>query len=133
MENRIGALAEVLSVFDTTKVRILALSIIHNVDCVIVRLILSDTDAATKELVDANYRFTVCDLVAVELPPGGDALQLIAKALLAAEIEIHYCYPLLSSEKIRPSIVAHVDNPSLAAMVLAEVRFHLLDEADFRN
>ncbi|MCL2647543.1 MAG: hypothetical protein FWD61_11150 [Phycisphaerales bacterium] len=132
-ENRIGAMAALLSVFDSTKVRILALTVVHGFDCAIVRFVLSDTDVATKELIDANYRFTVCDLVAVEVPPGGEGLQLIAKALLAAEIDVHYCYALISSEKIRPSIVVHVDNPSLAAQVLTEARFHLLDEADLRN
>ena len=132
-ENRIGALAELLSVFDSKKVRILALAVIQGFDCAIVRFVFNDTDTAAKELVDANYRFTICDLVAVEMPPGGDGLQLIAKALLSAEIDIHYCYALITSEKIHPSIVVHVDNPSLSATVLADGRFHLLDENDFRS
>ncbi|MCL2639492.1 MAG: hypothetical protein FWD53_01470 [Phycisphaerales bacterium] len=132
-ENRVGALAELLAVFDSTKVRILALTILPGIDCAIVRFVFNETDVAVKEL-DAHYRFTVCDLVAVELPPGGgDGLQLVARALLAAEIDIHYCYALITSEKIHPSIVVHVDNPSLAALVLADARFHLLDEADFRK
>jgi hypothetical protein len=132
-ENRIGALAELLSTFSTPKVKILALAVIQGFDCAIVRFVFNDTDAAAKELVESNYRFTICDLVAVEMPPGGDGLQKIAKALLAAEIDIHYCYALITSEKIRPSIVVHVDNPSLAATVLAEEGFYLLDESDLRG
>ena len=132
-ENRIGALAELLSVFDSKKVRILALAVIQGFDCAIVRFVFNDTDTAAKELIDSNYRFTVCDLVAVEMPPGGDGLQLISKALLSAEIDIHYCYALITSEKIHPSIVVHVDNPSLAATVLGDERFHLLDESDLRK
>jgi len=132
-ENRIGALAELLGVFDSLKVQILALAVIHAFDCAIVRFVFNDTDAATKELVDSNYRFTVCDLVAVEMPPGRDGLQRISKALLGAEIDIHYCYALIMSEKIRPSIVVHVDNPSLAATVLGEKGFSLLDENDLRK
>ena len=89
--------------------------------------------AAAKELVESNYRFTICDLVAVEMPPGGDGLQRISKGLLGAEIDIHYCYALITSDKIRASIVVHVDNPSLAATVLAEEGFHLLDEVDLRG
>ena len=132
-ENRVGALSALLSTFDTTKVRILALAVIQGFDCAIVRFVFNDTDAAAKELVESNYRFTICDLVAVEMPPGGDGLQKIAKALLGAEIDIHYCYALITSEKIRPSIVVHVDNPSLAATVLAEDNFYLLDESDLRG
>jgi hypothetical protein len=132
-ENRIGALAELLTTFNSSKVRILALAVIHGFDCAIVRFVFNDTDAAAKELVESNYRFTICDLVAVEMPPGGDGLQRISKALLSAEIDIHYCYALITSEKIRPSIVVHVDNPSMAAQVLAEENFYLLDESDLRG
>jgi hypothetical protein len=132
-ENRIGALAELLSTFDSKKVHILALAVIQGFDCAIVRFVFNDTDAAAKELVESNYRFTICDLVAVEMPTASDGLQRISKGLLGAEIDIHYCYALITSEKLRPSIVVHVDNPSLAAMVLAEEGFHLLDESDLRT
>ena len=126
-------LSQLLSTFDSKKVHILALAVIQGFDCAIVRFVFNDTDAAAKELVESNYRFTICDLVAVEMPPGGDGLAKISKALLGAEIDIHYCYALITSDKIRPSIVVHVDNPSLAAMVLAEEHFHLLDESDLRG
>ena len=132
-ENRIGALSDLLGVFDTSKVRILALAVIQGFDCAIVRFVFSETDTAAKELAEANYRFTICDLVAVEMPQAGDGLQRISKALLGAEIDIHYCYALITSEKIRPSIVVHVDNSSLAATVLAEKDFRLLDENDLRT
>ena len=132
-ENRVGALASLLSTFLNSKIRILALTVIHGFDCAIIRFVFNDTDNAAKRLVEANYRFTICDLVAVEMPPAVDGLQHISKALLEAEIDIHYCYALITSEKIRPSIVVHVDNPALAATVLADARFHLLDESDLRT
>ena len=132
-ENRVGALAKLLDVFNDTKVRILALAVIQGFDCAIVRFVFNDTDAAAKELIDANYRFTICDLVAVEMPPGGHGLAKVSKALLSAEIDIHYCYALITSENIAPAIVIHIDNPSLAAMVLAEGGFQLLDEIDLRK
>src|SRR3954469_6226530 len=131
-ENRIGALAGLLSTFDSTRVRILALAVIQGFDCAIVRFVFNDTDAAAKELVESNYRFTICDLGAGEVPGTSDGLQRVSKALLGAEIDIHYCYALITSEKIRPSIVVHVDNPSLAAMVLGEEGFRILDESDLR-
>jgi hypothetical protein len=132
-ENRVGALASLVSTFDTSKVRILALAVIQGFDCAIVRFVFNDTDTAAKELAESNYRFTICDLVAVEMPTVSDGLQRISKALLSAEIDIHYCYALITSEKLRGSIVVHVDNPSLAATVLAEEGFRILDESDLRK
>ena len=131
-ENRVGALAALLSTFDSTKVRILALAVIQGFDCAIVRFVFNDTDAAAKELLESNYRFTICDLVAVEMPGATDGLQRISKGLLGAEIDIHYCYALIPSDKLHGAIVVHVDNPSLAATVLAEEGFKLLDESDLR-
>ena len=96
----------------TTSPRFLA--VIQGFDCAIVRFVFSDTDVATKALVDANYRFTICDLVAVQMPDGEETgLSKVSKALLAAEIDIHYCYALITSETIRGAIVIHVDNPGL--------------------
>ncbi len=134
-ENRVGALADLLSTFESgpEATRILALAVIQGFDCAIVRFVFSETDKATKALVDAHYKFTVCDLVAVETPRESDGLAMIAKALLSAEIDIHYCYALITSEKIGGAIVIHVDNPLLAAQVLGETGFRILDENDLRD
>jgi hypothetical protein len=132
-ENRVGALAKLLETFDSTKVRILALAVIQGFDCAIVRFVFNDTDAAARELIDSNYRFTICDLVAVEMPQAANGLAKISKALLAAEIDIHYCYALITSDTNAPTIVIHVDNPSLAATVLGEEGFSLLDESELRK
>ncbi len=132
-ENRVGALAELLGVFDHSMTRILALTVIQGFDCAIVRFVFSDTDLAAKLLVEANYRFTICDLVVVQMPGGGDGLSKVTKALVFAEIDIHYCYALLTSENARGAVVIHVDNPALATTVLAEEGFTLLDENDLRG
>ena len=81
----------------------------------------------------SKYAFCEIDLLAVALPDRDKPLLAICSTLLSAEIDIHYCYALITSEQIRPSIVVHVDNPSLAATVLAEDRFQLLDESDLRS
>ena len=132
-ENRVGALAELLRVFDGTKVRILALAVIQGFDCAIVRFVFNDTDEAARHLVDSNYRFTICDLVAVHMDGRADGLSKVSKALLSAEIDIHYCYALITSERIGGAIVIHVDNPAMAITVLGEQGFRLLDEIDLRN
>jgi len=131
-ENRVGALAELVGVFDGTNIRILALTVIQGFDCAIVRFVFNDTDTAAKALVEANYRFTICELVAVEMPPGGMGLSRISKTLLSAEIDIHYCYALITAPHKTAAIVIHVDNPAMATMVLAEENFTVLDEIDLR-
>lgn len=132
-ENRVGALAELLGVFDGSEVHILALAVIQGFDCAIVRFVFSDTDKAAKMLVEANYRFSICDLVAVAMPGLNGGLSKVSKALLSAEIDIHYCYALITSQTLRGAVVIHVDNPVLATQVLEEKGFMLLDENDLRG
>lgn len=131
-ENRVGALARLVAVFDDTPVRILALAVIQGFDCAIVRFVFNDTDKAAKMLAEADYPFTICELVAVEMPDG-DGLLTLSKALLGAEIDLHYCYALITSPKSRSAVVIHVDNAATATSVLADAGFWLLDENDLRG
>lgn len=132
-ENRVGALASLLGTFDHSGVHILALTVIHGFDCAIVRFVFSDTDKATKLLAQANYRFTICDLVAVAMETIDGGLSQVSKALLSAEIDIHYCYALITPQALRDAVVIHVDDPASATTVLTEKGFVLLDESDLRQ
>jgi hypothetical protein len=127
-DNRVGALAELFGIFDHTTVHIMALSVIQGFDCAIVRFIFSDTDAAARSLAASNHRFTICDLLAVSLPEADRGLGRAAKALLAAEISINYCYALLPPRAMRGAVAIHVDDPALASTVLEEAGFKLIDE-----
>ncbi len=132
VENGVGVLATLVGVFEDTDVHTLALTVVQGYDCAIVRFVFNDTDMATRLLREADYRFSICELVAVEMPSGGDGLAKIGKALLSAEVDIHYCYGLITSPQRKAAIVIHVDNPSLASTVLEETRFNLIGESDLR-
>lgn len=132
VENGVGVLASLLSVFENTSVHTLALTVVQGYDCAIVRFVFNDTDAATRLLREADYRFSICELVAVEMPSGGHGLAKIGQALLRAEVDIHYCYGLITSPQRKAAIVIHVDNPSLASSVLEESNFTLIGEGDLQ-
>ena len=134
VENRVGALASLMGIFENSGVRTLALTVMQGVDCAIVRFVFSDADVAADILRHNDYRFSICELVAVEMPAdsSGDGLARIGKALLSAEVDIHYVYGLITDPQHAAAVVIHVDNPALASMVLADEHFVLLDENDLR-
>ena len=134
VENRVGALASLMGIFEHSEVRTLALTVMQGVDCAIVRFVFSDADAAADILRQNDHRFSVCELVAVEMPStaSGAGLARIGKALLSAEVDIHYVYGLITDPHRAAAVVIHVDNPALASMVLSEEHFVLLDENDLR-
>ena len=71
-------------------------------------------------------------MLAVELPRKSSApLISICSALLSAEINIHYAYPLLTRPR-GPAIALYVDDPTLAAQILIRKGFTLIGESDLR-
>ncbi len=134
VENRVGMLATLVGIFEGTDIQVHALTVLQGFDCAIVRFVFNDTDTAARILRESNYHYSVCELVAVEMPAthSGNGLGSIGKALLSAEIDIHYVYGLISTPHGRAAVVIHVDNPESASRVLEEKNFVLLDETDLR-
>jgi len=86
--------------------------------------------AQAKQKVRFSAAFTEQDLLVVQVPKRAKhPLVMICAALLAAEINIHYAYPLLISPA-GPALALYVDDPTLAAQLFIRKGFTLLGESD---
>lgn len=113
--------------------RIVGLSIEESTDATLVRLICSDADLGRRVLAANRYFYTESELLAVELPKrAGEPLIAICSALLAAEINIHYAYPLLLRPR-GPALALYVDDPTLAARLLLRRGFILIGESELKD
>ncbi len=130
LENRVGQLLEVVRAFHGSKVKIVGLSISDSADCCIVRLILSHPEQGREILGLNKLAFAENELLAVELPTGPNSLVDLGSALIQAEINIHYAYPLIVHPHGRCAIAVHVDNIEQAAANLHAKGFDILCEAD---
>src|SRR5438477_7726213 len=110
LENRVGALLEVVRRFESTDIRIVSLTIVDLADCSIARLVLSDPERALEIFQRANLPVTESDLLVVQLPDGKQPLLQICKALLAGELNIHYAYPLLIGPHGHAALALHVED-----------------------
>lgn len=132
LENRLGALLEVVRRFETTDIRIVSLTVVDSADCAIIRMVLSEPERALEIFQQARLPVTESDLLVVQLPDGRQPLLQICKALLAAEIGIHYAYPLLTGVTGNAALAIHVEDIETAAHNLQQRGFTLLSENDFR-
>ena len=130
LANRVGALLDLVRCFETTDVKLVALTVVETADCAIIRLVPSDAERAYELLTRAKLPFTESDLLVVKLPDNDQPLLTIFKALLVAEINIHYAYPLLHYNHGQPAMALYVDDPTLAAELLLRKGFTLLAESD---
>jgi hypothetical protein len=133
LANKVGRLQQLVRTLEASNSRIAALAIEESADTALVRCVVTDPDSSRETLRDANVMFTETDLLAVELPANNpQPLISICSALLAAEINIHYAYPLLFSPR-GPSLVVYVDDPTLAARLLIRKGFTLIGLSDLAN
>src|SRR5947209_18211759 len=133
VENRVGNLLSVVRHFETTDIRIVSLTVVDSADCAIIRLVLSNPERATEIFERARLPFTETDLLVVQLPEGTQPLLDICKALLGAEISIHYAYPLLVGPEGRAAVALHVEDHETAAGTLTRMGFILFTEKDLHN
>ncbi len=133
LENRLGGLMSLVRRFETTDIRIVSISVVAAADCAIVRLVLNDPERAREIFEQAKMAFTESDLLVVELPKSKQPLAHICKALLAAEINIHYAYPLMLGPTQAATLALHVDSHEMAVQTLQKQGFTVLSEGDIQE
>ena len=133
LEDRVGALLDVVRRFETTDIRIVSLSIVNLGDCAVVRMVLSDPERALEIFKLAKIPVTESDLLVVQVPDGRQPILQICKALLAAEISIHYAYPLLPGPQGSTALALQVDALETAAVTLDRQGFRLITENDLKG
>jgi len=129
LDDRVGALSRLFQAFEGLDIRVVAMSVVHAIDCAIVRLICDDCDSAKKALTDRGFPVSETELVVVEVP-AGHGLRSICSALLAGEVNIDYAYPLLTRPTGRAALAIHTDEIETAVRLLINRQFTVMTEDD---
>jgi hypothetical protein len=130
LENRVGSLHDLLRHLESQDLRIMALSIVDSVDCAIVRLMLNNYERG-KELFElSNFTVFEIDLIGVQLPEDPQPYLSVCTALLQAEVNIHYTYPLLFRRKGQGAIAMYVDDIDLGLKILKDKGLTIITEND---
>ena len=130
MENRVGSLHELLRKLESQDVRVMALSIVDTVDSAIARLIVNNYDRGKDLLALTNFPVFETDLIGVELPDDPQPFVKICMALLQAELNIYYTYPLLFRRKGRGAIALYVDDIDTGLRALSQHGYRIITEHD---
>ena len=130
LENRLGALMDLVRRFESTDIHIVSLTVVDSADCAIIRLVLNDPERAREIFEQAKLPITESDLLVVKLPEHRQPVAQICKALLAAEISIDYAYPLLIGPQGCSALAIHVEDHEQAVNTLARMGFTIFTEND---
>jgi len=129
LSNRIGQLNELLSLLRDAKVQAAGISVVDSAECAVVRMIFTDPPRAREALTRHKIPFTECDALAVVLTDDDTLAEMLA-ALVAAELNVSFAYPLLIRRAGSPVLAFHVDDNVLAVHTLRKHGFTLLDHED---
>jgi hypothetical protein len=128
-ENRVGRLSDLTTVLKANDVHIVALTVLDFTDTTILRLVVDDNDKARELMVNNDFPYTECDVVAVEITDEADLREVLA-ALLEAEINIHYVYSFIKRPEGRSALVLNIEDPDVAAQSLHNHGFRVLTQSD---
>lgn len=130
LPNRVGSLMALVKLLQDHAIEVLGLSMQDSSEMTLVRLVLSDPDTAGMLFIEKGIPHTDCNIIVVQLSEDGHRLTECLSTLLAAELNVEFCYPLLVRPSLHPLMAFHVDDADIAGDVLLKAGFKVLCQGD---
>lgn len=130
LQNRVGSLMALIKLIQDHSIEVLGLSMQDSTEMTLVRLVLSDPDGAGMVFIEKGIPHTDCNIIVVELSEAGHRLSECLSTMLAAELNVEFCYPLLVRPGLYPLMAFHVDDSDIATDVLHRAGFRVLCQGD---
>ncbi len=133
IENKPGRLAEITSILEQNKIDIRALSISDTKDFGILRLIVTEPDAAEKALKDAGYTVSLTQVVAIGIADEPGSLAKAMSILYNSHVSVDYMYAFLSKTNNNASVILRVGDNEEAVKALKAGGIKILQEDEVRS
>ncbi|MEO7167858.1 MAG: acetolactate synthase [Spartobacteria bacterium] len=130
LPNKVGALLDIVKLLSSRNTHVVALSISESTDSSIARIVVSDPETVENIFHEHDVAFGVCEMVVVGLQEVATELAKLLAALLMAEVNVHFSYPLLTRPHGAAALALHVDDTECACSVLQGEGFKILSQAD---
>ena len=96
LQNKVGALLEVVKLLNANDVEVIALNSKDSTDSAIVRIIASDPEAVESLFDLHDIAYSISEILVVEMKEVATDLIRMLQGLLMAEVSILVCYPIRS-------------------------------------
>lgn len=124
--NRVGALMSLVKLLREYAIEVVGLSVQDSSELTLVRLIVSDPETASTLFIEKGIPHAVVGVVVIELAGEDHDLSRCLAVLLAAEVNIHFLYPLITRPGRYPLLTIQCDDGDLCADALHAAGFHVL-------
>lgn len=128
-ENRLGRLYDLTSLLRQNSVHVIGITVLDTTDSAIVRFIADDPDKARELMINNDFPYVECVILAVEITDESQLNGVLA-ALFEAEINIHYIYSFIKRPEGRCALAINAEDEDIAAQSLAQRGFRVLTQRD---
>ncbi len=128
-ENRVGRLYDLTALLKSHNVHMMALTTLDTTDSTILRVIVDDPDKARELMINNDFAYSECDVLAVEITDESDLNSVLA-ALFEAEINIHYIYSFMKRPEGKSGLAMNIEDADVAAQCLGNKGFKVLSQRD---
>jgi hypothetical protein len=128
-ENRLGRLYDLTSLLKEHNVHVMAMTVLDTTDSAIVRFVVDDPDKARELMVNNDFPYVECAVLAVEITDESQLKGVLA-ALFEAEINIHYIYSFIKRPEGKCAVAINAEDDDVAAQALATKGFRVLTQRD---
>ena len=120
LENRSGRLARIATTLGNAGINIRAMSLADTSDFGILRLIVSDTEAAEKVLKDQGFTVVISEVVAVAIPDTPGALGNALSLMEHAGLDVEYMYVFVEKNRGQAIVIFRFDDIDQAVEIMIE-------------
>lgn len=128
-ENRLGRLYDLTALLKTHNVHVMGITVLDTTDSAIVRLIVDDPDRARELMINNDFPYVECDVLAVEITDESE-LEGVLAALFEAEINVHYVYSFIKRPEGRAAVAINAEDGDVAAQAVTKRGFRVLTQRD---
>ncbi len=128
-ENRLGRLYDLTALLKNNQVHVMGITVLDTTDSAIVRFIADDPDKARELMINNDFPYVECDVLAIEINDESELNSILA-ALFEAEINIHYIYSFIKRPEGRCAIAINAEDGDVAAQSLSQRGFRVLTQRD---
>jgi hypothetical protein len=128
-ENRLGRLYDLTALLKDSNVHIMAMTVLDTTDSAIVRLVVDDPEKARELMINNDYPYVECNVLAVEIRDESQLKGVLA-ALFEAEINVHYVYSFIKRPDGRCALAINAEDEDVAAQSLAHRGYRVLTQSD---
>jgi len=128
-ENRLGRLYDLTALLKDNEVHVMAITILDTTDSAIVRFIADDPEKARELMINNDFPYVECNVLAVEMTDESQLKGILA-ALYEAELNIHYIYSFIKRPEGRCAIAINAEDDEVASQSLSRRGYRVLTQRD---